>query len=178
MLPKDKYVICLNSNAPFSDICLSHGEPWASVQLYQGWHAKRVLLSLDSSIDSGTSAPSHLLPCHFLMFHIALFCHNQLFKSIHAHHIQSHLAFTPPPRYLRYLCPLCIPAMTISGVLRGYAKVSQRAKAQSVALLRVSTSTISPSRPPYPSKMLYLYDHKSLERYLCHQPYRKFDSKI
>ena len=106
-------------------------------------YQEALLPSLDSSTDSSTTAPSHLLPCRFLTFHIALLCHNKLFKNIHAHHIYPHLAPTPD-WYLGYHCPLCTPAMAISGMLRGAARGSQRGKAQPVAVLRVSTSTISP----------------------------------
>lgn len=73
-----------------SSICLTHGEPWTHVPLYQGWSAKRGLLSLVSSTCSSTTALSHLLPCHFLTFHIFL-CYPQILKSIHVHHINLHL---------------------------------------------------------------------------------------
>lgn len=130
----------------FSSFCLTHGELLASVQLYQGLSTMRVLTSPDINTNSSTAAPSHLLLCHCLMFHIALLCHNQLFKNSHAHHIYQLLAPTPD-WYLGYLCTLHTPATAISGVLRGGAKVSWRGKAQPVTVLRDSTGTIRPQDP-------------------------------
>lgn len=88
----------------FSSICLTHGELWASVQLYEGLSPKRVLPTLDGSADSCTTASFHPLPCHSLTFHIALLCHNSLFKSIHAHRIYPDVTLTPD-WYLGYLRP-------------------------------------------------------------------------
>lgn len=85
--------------------------------------------------------PSYLLLCHCLTFHIALLCHNQLFKCSHAHHVYLHLAPTPD-LYLEYLCPLHTPAMATSSALTGDAKGSWRGKARPIAVLRDSTGTM------------------------------------
>lgn len=49
-------------------------------KLDKGLSTKRVSPSLYSSTDSSISTPFYLLPCCFLIFQLALLCHNQLFK--------------------------------------------------------------------------------------------------